>query len=310
MQRRRFNREFKIEAVKLVRERGVSVAQSHGRATGLMRRFLFTLLALVVSFCGDARAWGDHGHRVICEIAFRLVQPNTRAAVQGLIAVDPQFKTFADSCVFPDHPFAGQPRVRAPEHFLNLPRDSKGLTSDECPLAPKCVLTAILHDAKVLSSKAETDADRLIALKSLGHWVGDIHQPLHVSFEDDLGGNKISVNGECSGKLHAVWDNCLVLYAVGPDASDAAADLTGEITPDMRARWNASEPRDWANESFAISEAVKTGYCVKHDASCDPPGGSVSVSREYLDTNQPVVREQLQKAGVRLARVLDAAFGN
>jgi hypothetical protein len=275
-----------------------------GRATGLMRRALLTLLALV-SLCGDARAWGDHGHRVVCEIAFRLVQPDTRAAVERLIASDLAFRTFADSCVFPDHP-----RIRASEHFINLPRDSKGLTSDDCPLVPRCVLTAILNDAKVLSSKAEKDADRLIALKSLGHWVGDIHQPLHVSFEDDRGGNNIRVNGQCSGNLHATWDNCLVLYAVGPDASDAAVDLIGEIAAETRAHWNASEPRDWANESFAVSEAVKTGYCVMHEASCDPSGGSVAVSREYLDANQPIVREQLQKAGVRLARVLDAAFGN
>jgi hypothetical protein len=159
----------------------------------LMLHFLLTLLAFV-SLCGEARAWGDNGHKVICEIAFRLVQLDTRAAVERLIASDPTFHTFADSCVFPDHP-----RIRAPEHFLNLPRDSKGLTLDECPLAPKCVLTAILNDAKVLSSKAETDADRLIALKSLGHWLGDIHQPLHVSFEDDRGGNTIRVNGQCSG---------------------------------------------------------------------------------------------------------------
>ena len=69
---------------------------------------------------------------------------------------------FADSCLFPDHP-----RRRASEHFINLPRDAKGLTSDQCPQADKCVLTAILADSKVLASNAETDADRLIALKSV-----------------------------------------------------------------------------------------------------------------------------------------------
>lgn len=57
------------------------------------------------------------------------------------------------------------------------------------------MLTAILNDAKVLSSRDTADIDRLIALKSLGHWVGDIHQPLHVSFEDDRGGNNIRVSG-------------------------------------------------------------------------------------------------------------------
>ena len=71
----------------------------------------------------------------------------------------------------------------------------------------------------------------------------------------------------------------------------------------------ASEPRDWANESFTISEAAKTGYCAMHGDRCDMPAGRVTIGDEYLDANEPVVKEQLQKAGVRLARVLDAAFG-
>jgi hypothetical protein len=223
---------------------------------------------------------------------------------------DTEFKTFSDSCVFPDHPFRGQPRIRSSEHFINLPRDSKGLTSDSCPKADKCVLTAILNDAKVLSSKDATDADRLFALKSLGHWVGDIHQPLHVSFEEDRGGNKIRVNGQCSGNLHATWDNCLVQYSVGPDALEAVAELLEGITPELQTRWTASEPRDWANESFAISKAVRTGYCAMHGDSCDMPSGSVTISVEYLDANEAVVKEQLKKSGARLARVLDTAFGN
>jgi hypothetical protein len=269
-----------------------------------MLRLVVSILALL-AFCDGAWAWGDLGHKVICEIAFRLVQPDTRAAVRRLIESDTEFKTFVDSCVFPDHP-----RRRPSEHFINLQRDSKGLTSNNCPKADKCVLTAILNDGKVLSSKNAADADRLIALKSLGHWVGDIHQPLHVSFEEDRGGNNIKVNGQCSGNLHATWDNCLVQYAVGPDVSDAVTELLESITPELQTRWTASEPRDWANESFAISEAVKTGYCVVHGDSCDMPGGSITIGADYLDANQAVVKEQLQKAGVRLAHTLDAAFRN
>jgi hypothetical protein len=263
----------------------------------------------LASLCGNAQAWSDPGHKIICEIAFRLAQQDTRAAIRRLLESDTEFKTFADSCVFPDHPFRGQPRIRASEHYINLPRNSKGLASDQCPKADKCVLTAILNDTKVLSSKTAADADRLIALKSLGHWVGDVHQPLHVSFEEDRGGNNIKVNGQCSGNLHATWDNCLVQYAVGPDVSDAVTELLESITPELQTRWTASGPRDWANESFAISEAVKTGYCVVHGESCDMPAGNVTISPGYLDANEPVVKEQLQKAGVRLARILDASFG-
>jgi len=269
-----------------------------------MRCFLLAIIAFA-SLCSNAWAWGDEGHKIVCDIAFRLAQPDTRAAIRKLIRSDTEFDTFADSCVFPDHP-----RRRAPEHFINFPRDSHGLTSDECPGADKCVLTAILNDSQVLASKSEKRADRLIALKSLGHWVGDIHQPLHASFEDDRGGNSIRVNGNCSGNLHGTWDNCLVRSAVGPDVTDAATDLINGITTEMKARWNESEPRDWANESFAIAEAAKTQYCIINGSSCDEPEGSITINQEYLDANEPVVKEQLQKAGVRLAKLLDTAFGN
>jgi hypothetical protein len=218
--------------------------------------------------------------------------------------LDSEYKTFAASCVFADHP-----RQRSEEHYINLPRNWKELGSAKCPLADACVLTAILRDFRLLSSKTETNANRLVALKFLGHWVGDIHQPLHVSFLDDRGGNDIRVTGQCSGNLHATWDTCLVLYAVGPDISEAVTDLLQTITPQLIAQWNASEPRDWANESFAISESAGAGYCEMHGSSCDQSSSqSMTIDMEYLDANSSVVREQFQKAGARLAHLLDLAF--
>jgi len=270
-----------------------------------MRCILLAMLFLG-SFCGNALAWGDTAHQLICEVAFRLAKPATQAEVQRLINSDPAatFPDFSESCVLPDHP-----RIRAPEHFLNLPRDSSGLTSDNCPLAQKCVLTAILSDQKILASRNETDANRLLALQSLGHWVGDIHQPLHVSFLDDRGGNSIIVSG-CAHDLHAVWDNCLVDYEVGRDVVKAANSMAAAITSDVLAQWTESTPRDWANESFAITKAPATHYCAMHGPSCDPTNEPLVITSEYLDSNKPVVREQLQKAAIRLAHLLDTALGN
>jgi hypothetical protein len=182
--------------------------------------------------------------------------------------------------------------------------------SDKCPLAEKCVLTAIEDDSKILSSKTEKEGAKLTALKSLGHWVGDIHQPLHVSFEDDAGGNTIRVSGQCLRNLHAAWDDCLVQYAVGPDVAEAVTDLINAITLQTRMHWNDSSPRDWMNESFAISTNVKTAYCVRRGSSCERPDGVIQIDAGYLDANELIVKVQLQKAGVRLAHILDQAFQN
>ena len=231
--------------------------------------------------------------------------PSTRARIRKLIQADPEFDFFRDSCTWPDHP-----RQRGPDHFINLPRTSKGLTSDKCPLADSCTLTAIAKDLDDLSSASTSADDRLAALKFLGHWVGDIHQPLHVSFEDDRGGNDIAVGGECQGKLHSAWDTCLLLKAVGEDVSEAARSLIDSITPAMREQWTATEPRDWANESYAVATSPETRYCVQNAGSCDRPAGDVTIDAAYVAASTIVIRERLQKAGVRLADLLDAAMGN
>jgi len=233
-----------------------------------------------------------------------LVQPSTRATIQDLIGNDERFDSFSDACTWPDHP-----RQRASEHFVNLPRDSDGLHSETCPGASACVVTAIKKDFDVLSSSSASQAQKLASLKFLGHWVGDIHQPLHVSFEDDRGGNNVLVTGECGPNLHAAWDTCLVLKAVGEDVGAAATELMKTITPPQIERWTRSKPMDWANESFAIAEQARTEYCIRQGASCDQPSGKVKIDAAYVTVNTPVIREQLQKAGVRLAHMLDVALG-
>ena len=49
----------------------------------------------------------------------------------------------------------------------------------------------------------------MIALKFLGHWIGDLHQPLHVSYADDKGGNHVTLKKSigCSKKLHGWGQN-------------------------------------------------------------------------------------------------------
>jgi hypothetical protein len=120
------------------------------------------------------------------------------ARVKAMIRRDPEFDRFAESC---------HPRRREAEHYVNLPRDAERFSEDPCPLAHECVISAVDKDLAVLSSSSGTEQERLEALKYLGHWVGDVHQPLHVSFQDDRGGNQVGISGGlCSWELHAVWE--------------------------------------------------------------------------------------------------------
>lgn len=258
---------------------------------------------ILLSGSREAWGWGDLGHKVICEIALRRAAPNTRARIDELISTDANYSSFADACVWPDHP-----RKRASEHYLNLPRDSRGLAGDDCGDSPSCVVTAIQKDASILASKQTTEAEKLASLKFLGHWVGDVHQPLHVSFEDDRGGNDIRISGDCQSNLHSAWDNCLVVAAVGSDVGAAASTLLASITEEQASRSLGASPYQWANESFAISRSATTQYCHFVANSCIPDRLSLKIDDVYIAANRPVIRFQLLKAGIRLAHLLDVSF--
>lgn len=266
-------------------------------------KYLLIALAGFLTTANEAWAWGDTGHKIVCEIAIRLVKPETRSRIGQIMAEDSESQSFVDACTWPDHP-----RKRAAEHFLNLPRNAGGLGATDCGEAAGCVVTAINRDFAVLASNSTDAAAKRAALKYLSHWVGDVHQPLHVSFADDRGGNDIRVTGECSPNLHSAWDTCLVLKAVGDDTQAAIAEFLKTLTPEQRNRWVAGSARDWANESFAISRRPETRYCTWLGDACVRSMEGVRIDRAYLDTNLPVVREQLLKAGVRLAQLLDRAL--
>jgi hypothetical protein len=77
--------------------------------------------------------------------------------------------------------------------------------------------------------------DRLAALKCLGHWVGDVHQPLHLSVKDDRGGNAIEEQGPCAENLPAVWHTCIIERMPGRDIRHIASEFRLHVTAADRA---------------------------------------------------------------------------
>ena len=189
------------------------------------------------------------------------------------------------------------------------------------PLAEECVVSAIEHDFAVLASPNATDEEKLAALKFLGHWVGDIHQPLHAASQDDRGGNHIRTRGSSCESLHTLWDSCIVEERLGMHPLTIVRELQAGITDEQRAEWLASDPVDWANESFAIAREPEVGYCVMVGDTCQyaadnrefdegEPERVVVVDDGYLDRHAPIARERIAMAGVRLAGLLNRALGD
>ena len=170
------------------------------------------LLLLLMASSNSVLALGAAGHETVCEIAFNELTAKAKTAVLEIMKneEDERFKTFRDACVWPDYPGAAA-NARKPDHYINLPRNWYYIKYEKCVESDTCLFTAIRQDESVLKNPNSSNEDKLESLKCLGHWIGDIHQPLHISFKDDRGGNEIELkNGiGCNKKLHAVWDTCI-----------------------------------------------------------------------------------------------------
>ena len=83
---------------------------------------LFFLIGSMM-YAPPSWAWGDLGHKIICEIAFQELNDKARNEVVRLISTDPSFHSFTNACTWPDHP-----RKRAEEHVINVARSVQTIT--------------------------------------------------------------------------------------------------------------------------------------------------------------------------------------
>jgi len=301
-----------------------------------MRHLIFLLLcAIGCCWAAPAFSWGDSGHRTVCEIAWRNLTPTARAEVARLLAAHPVIPVqaprnleFGWACTYPDHPVTGGPQRRSPEHFVNYARTLMAVTrGSDCGGAASCVITAIFADYGRLRNPAASDPDRAEALIYLGHWFGDIHQPLHSSFSDDQGGNEVNSRGLCTRSLHSTWDTCILTHMAYADvfeptiaaAQAMAATWSGQVSDNDRAAWLSTEPWQWSAESYAVTIRANVGYCAMVGPACQyspahltfvstQPRTSVLVDQAYMDAAMPDIQRRITQAGVRLAHWLNFAL--
>jgi hypothetical protein len=275
----------------------------------MMRSITFLILLLpAVSF-----GWGETGHRTVCQIAYDELTRVARVEVDRLIALDPDYDSFNESCLFAD----GPPRQRPEDHYLNVPRSFTAITTNSCPLADTCLFPAIENDTNSLADTSSSDADRLFALKLLGHWIGDIHQPMHVSFQDDLGANSVAQKGDdTNGNLHSAWDSDIIEQEIGSDFSQIAAELRTDISEQDRSQWSFDSPVEWANESFQVAISPAANYCTQKQGACwygpdnmmlhqGEPQRDVAITDYYTATHSRTVELRLKQAGIRLGALLN-----
>lgn len=283
-------------------------------------------VALLGAQSRPAAAWGDEGHETIATIADTLLKPDVRRLVHAMLAADPDplvAHDIAAAATWADHYRAADidgARARTRQwHFVDIELIDPSLDQGcfgHPPLPPAipaslgparaCLVDKINQFAAELARPATPPDERLVALKFLLHFVGDVHQPLHASDDTDRGGNdkRVSAPGFRAGSLHHYWDSAFV-EILGDNPRQIAATLLRRMSPAEIRRWSAGTPAGWARESFELAD---------RDAYGQLPSPGRRFSYRLDDTCVEIaigdVRRQLAKAGVRLAMMLNRTFAH
>lgn len=275
----------------------------------------------LLSFLALASAdelWGNEGHAIVANIAQSFLTPEGKAGVlkylpltHGLLG---PIASWADDIRNDRHWTSGL-------HFINSPDwTCTYIPTRDCG-KDECVDGAIHNYTKRMADNALPAVQHEEAIKFLVHFVGDIHQPLHVGFASDKGGN--SITGTFFGaslNLHSLWDSRMLDRRIATGGFRTQANFTDYLLNRLtRGNWTTMVPgwqkchtatafdacsTEWASES--ISLACKNSY-VDADGTTHLKKG-FALSDAYFNRNWPVLETQFAKAGVRLAHVINRVF--
>ncbi len=271
-----------------------------------------------------ALAWGYEGHQVVADIARAELTPAVRAKVDAILATDPDTLTgpdMASRATWADAWRGAGHRETAQWHFVDTELDGSANLDAACfghpaPNQPAsagpaqdCVVDKVQEFSAELAAPGTAPAERLLALKYLLHFVGDMHQPLHASDNHDRGGNCVllSLGGSRTQNLHAYWDTAVV-EAFGRDPAQVATLLSGRITPALRRQWQQGTPAGWAQEAFQVARTA--AYTIGSPAGCQSDASPIALPDGYAERAQGAAAVQLERAGVRLGTMLNAALVN
>ena len=324
------------------------ICKLKGRFVKIIRfGFPMFLLLGVFTSAPSAWAWGCKGHEVVALIAEKHLSAHAQAMVTQILEawpISPDLKRFcretgldpfADSSTWADDDRTVRPET-AGWHFLDIPRGAvKGDISPYCPPSG-CVTSAIAKQLAVLRNLNATAQERADALRFVIHFIGDLHQPLHTTTNDDRGGNCTPLgffgrepeetnkdHEDYRPNLHGVWDtDILEKFSTGQTPQQIADEIQATFSRQM-ASWLAT-PADvsaWVWESHEVAEDVVYGRLpVKilienpQEVSSCADDNHIStrmlnlheeLSDPYENAAAPAVREQLVKAGMRLAAMLN-----
>ena len=257
----------------------------------------------------EAHSWGSEGHQIVCAIALIKLTPQAKIMVDQLMeegeALEGGRVSFTQSCLWPDYVKYRSYKGSYEQHFINVPNEANSINFSRDCAELNCLATGIQSALAYLVKPAVSRREkvrRAAAVRFLGHFIGDLHQPLHVGNASDWGGNKIEVKWRSKKtNLHAFWDSGM-LKSIGITYPSSLNSLLSERVEESDKKKPVIE---WFNESLSLA---RTNAYRDEKGSIIISGARIGTG--YIRRNQPVLVKRLVLAGERLARMLnDVAAG-
>jgi hypothetical protein len=263
-----------------------------------MRKILFiTILFVGFVLPRELSAWSTTGHRVIAQIAGKNIKSKTKKKIDKLLNGYPM-AYWANWPDFIKSDTTGQWKHTHIWHFVNAP---EGLSKQDYinhikNISQENIYSEIPKLEAILKNKKSSDDDKRTALYFLVHLMGDAHQPMHAGREEDLGGNKISVTWfKNPTNIHSVWDS-KIIDNEGYSYTEYAKILNS-IKKKEKRQLQVGTLDDWMYDTYVLANDIYAN--IKN-------GDELSYGYSYK--YKYVMELQLQRGGLRLAKILDEVF--
>jgi len=242
-------------------------------------------------------AWGMLGHRITGQIAESYLTLKAKKAIQAIlgdttIAMASNWADFIRS----DSAF----KFADPWHYINM-EDRLSYAGMQAYLNQDTSIDAYTRlqflTTQLKNKKLPLDSQRFY-LRMVIHIAEDLHQPMHVSREEDLGGNRTNVLwfGEHTN-LHSVWDEKLIGYQ--QLSYTEYADVINHATKQQVTEWQRQPISQWLYDSYTVAQQL-------YSEITEP---DQKLSYRYNFDHVDTLNKQLLKGGVQLAGLLNSIFG-
>ena len=251
-------------------------------------KFLKLYIVAITIFSGTYQsfAWGEKGHNLVAQVAFNYLNTKTQKIVlEYLDGMTIQEAANWMDNIKSDKKYDYMRKL----HYINADKGQNIVANEE----ENIVATIIKTINELKNYKALPKDEVKIKICILFHLIGDLHQPLHVGYGEDRGGNSFQINFYGKGtNLHAFYDSGIIEYKglTLPECLNAKKYTKEEI-----AEIETIDVVSWANQSRSYLKSI---YKI-NDRKLDD---------RYIDSNYPIIKEQILKAGIRLSSSLENIF--